>query len=110
YGSGSETPMHPSRTSLHPYMTPMRDSGATPIMPMRDRAWNPYTPMSPPRDSWEDGNPGSWGSSPQYQCTRGVLVQKHIKHQLLVQDGPILLVGVIVKLAHRGTTPLPMVT
>nr|GEU71058.1 hypothetical protein [Tanacetum cinerariifolium] len=27
YGSGSETPMHPSRTSLHPYMTPMRDSG-----------------------------------------------------------------------------------
>ncbi|GJT46690.1 putative transcription elongation factor SPT5 homolog 1 [Tanacetum coccineum] len=72
YGSGSETPMHPSRTPLHPYMTPMRDSGATPIhdgmrTPMRDRAWNPYTPMSPSRDSWEDGNPGSWGSSPQYQ-------------------------------------------
>lgn len=72
YGSGSETPMHPSRTPLHPYMTPMRDPGATPIhdgmrTPMRDRAWNPYTPMSPPRDSWEDGNPGSWGSSPQYQ-------------------------------------------
>nr|XP_043635617.1 putative transcription elongation factor SPT5 homolog 1 [Erigeron canadensis] len=72
YGSGSETPMHPSRTPLHPYMTPMRDPGATPIhdgmrTPMRDRAWNPYTPMSPPRDSWEDGNPGSWGTSPQYQ-------------------------------------------
>lgn len=32
---------------------------------MRDRAWNP---MSPPRDNWEDGNPGSWGTSPhQYQ-------------------------------------------
>ncbi|XP_057490454.1 putative transcription elongation factor SPT5 homolog 1 isoform X2 [Actinidia eriantha] len=72
YGTGSETPMHPSRTPLHPYMTPMRDPGATPIhdgmrTPMRDRAWNPYTPMSPPRDNWEDGNPGSWGTSPQYQ-------------------------------------------
>ncbi|KAK4490177.1 hypothetical protein RD792_000834 [Penstemon davidsonii] len=72
YGMGSETPMHPSRTPLHPYMTPMRDSGATPIhdgmrTPMRDRAWNPYTPMSPPRDNWEDANPGSWGISPQYQ-------------------------------------------
>ncbi|XP_010424426.1 PREDICTED: putative transcription elongation factor SPT5 homolog 1 [Camelina sativa] len=72
YSMGSETPMHPSRTPLHPYMTPMRDSGATPIhdgmrTPMRDRAWNPYTPMSPSRDSWEDGNPGSWGTSPQYQ-------------------------------------------
>ncbi|XP_013675605.3 putative transcription elongation factor SPT5 homolog 1 [Brassica napus] len=69
---GSETPMHPSRTPLHPYMTPMRDSGASPIhdgmrTPMRDRAWNPYTPMSPPRDNWEEGNPGSWGTSPQYQ-------------------------------------------
>ncbi|KAG6671691.1 hypothetical protein I3842_16G016700 [Carya illinoinensis] len=73
YGMGSETPMHPSRTPLHPYMTPMRDPGATPIhdgmrTPMRDRAWNPYTPMSPPRDNWEDGNPASWGTSPQYQA------------------------------------------
>ncbi|KAK7282647.1 hypothetical protein RIF29_11587 [Crotalaria pallida] len=72
YGMGSETPMHPSRTPLHPYMTPMRDPGATPIhdgmrTPMRDPAWNPYTPMSPPRDNWEDGNPGSWAASPQYQ-------------------------------------------
>ncbi|KAL1533523.1 putative transcription elongation factor SPT5 1 [Salvia divinorum] len=72
YGMGSETPMHPSRTPLHPYMTPMRDSGVTPYhdgmrTPMRDRAWNPYTPMSPSRDNWEDGNPGSWGTSPQYQ-------------------------------------------
>uniref|UniRef100_A0A803NHN8 Transcription elongation factor SPT5 n=1 Tax=Cannabis sativa TaxID=3483 RepID=A0A803NHN8_CANSA len=72
YGMGSETPMHPSRTPLHPYMTPMRDAGATPIhdgmrTPMRDRAWNPYTPMSPPRDNWEEGNPGSWATSPQYQ-------------------------------------------
>lgn len=72
YGAGSETPMHPSRTPLHPYMTPMRDPGATPIhdgmrTPMRDRAWNPYTPMSPPRDNWEDANPASWGTSPQYQ-------------------------------------------
>ncbi|KAA8546513.1 hypothetical protein F0562_002748 [Nyssa sinensis] len=68
--------MHPSRTPLHPSMTPMRDPGATPIhdgmrTPMRDRAWNPYMPMSPPRDNWEDGNPASWGTSPQYQfkCT-----------------------------------------
>ncbi|CAN1234774.1 Putative transcription elongation factor SPT5 homolog 1 [Linum perenne] len=71
YGMGSETPMHPSRTPLHPYMTPMRDSGATPIhdgmrTPMRDKAWNPYAPMSPPRDNWEEGNPASWGTSPQY--------------------------------------------
>ncbi|KAL0844273.1 hypothetical protein Bca101_017519 [Brassica carinata] len=68
---GSQTPIHPSRTPLHPCMTPMRDSGATPIhsgmrTPMRDRAWNPYTPMSPPRDSWEDGNPGSWGTNLLY--------------------------------------------
>ncbi|XP_039062437.1 putative transcription elongation factor SPT5 homolog 1 isoform X2 [Hibiscus syriacus] len=72
YGMGSETPMHPSRTPLHPYMTPMRDPGATPIhdgmrTPMRDRAWNPYAPMSPPMDNWEEGNPASWGTSPQYQ-------------------------------------------
>ncbi|XP_071923789.1 putative transcription elongation factor SPT5 homolog 1 isoform X1 [Coffea arabica] len=72
FGMGSETPVHPSRTPLRPYMTPMRDPGATPVhdgmrTPMRDRAWNPYTPMSPPRDDWEDGNPASWGSSPQYQ-------------------------------------------
>ncbi|XP_022749366.1 putative transcription elongation factor SPT5 homolog 1 [Durio zibethinus] len=72
YGMGSETPMHPSRTPLHPYMTPMRDPGATPIhdgmrTPMRDRAWNPYAPMSPRRDNWEEGNPASWGNSPQYQ-------------------------------------------
>lgn len=72
FGPGAETPMHPSRTPLHPYMTPMRDSAATPIhdgmrTPMRDRAWNPYTPMSPPRDDWEEGNPASWGTSPQYR-------------------------------------------
>ncbi|XP_010245838.1 PREDICTED: putative transcription elongation factor SPT5 homolog 1 [Nelumbo nucifera] len=72
YGMGSETPMHPSRTPMHPYMTPMRDPGATPIhdgmrTPMRDRAWNPYAPMSPPRDNWDDANPSSWGTSPQYQ-------------------------------------------
>ncbi|KAL4280693.1 hypothetical protein GQ457_03G029670 [Hibiscus cannabinus] len=72
YGMGSETPMRSARTPLHPYMTPMRDSGATPIhdgmrTPMRDRAWNPYAPMSPPRDNWEEGNPASWGTSPQYQ-------------------------------------------
>ncbi|KAL1219260.1 putative transcription elongation factor SPT5 [Cardamine amara subsp. amara] len=69
---GSQTPMHPSRTPLHPCMTPMRDSGATPIhdgmrTPMRNRAWNPYTPMTPSRDNWENGNPGSWGTSSQYQ-------------------------------------------
>ncbi|MBA0808911.1 hypothetical protein Gohar_024611 [Gossypium harknessii] len=56
YGMGSETPMNPSRTPLHLYMTPTRDPGATPIhdgrrTPMRDRAWNPYAPMSPPRDN-----------------------------------------------------------
>ncbi|KAH1064647.1 hypothetical protein J1N35_029634 [Gossypium stocksii] len=61
YGMGSETPTQPSRTPLHPYMTPMRDPGATPIhdgmrTPMRDRAWNPYATMSPPRDKWEEGN------------------------------------------------------
>lgn len=69
YGMGSETPMHPSRTPMHPYQTPMRDPGATPIhdgmrTPMANRAW---APMSPPRDLWEEGNPGSWGTSPQYQ-------------------------------------------
>lgn len=72
FAPGAETPVHPSRTPLRPYMTPMRDAAATPIhegmrTPMPDRAWNPYTPMSPARDEWEDGNPGSWGASPQYQ-------------------------------------------
>ncbi|WOK99795.1 transcription elongation factor SPT5 [Canna indica] len=68
-GMGSDPPMHPSRTPLHPYQTPMRDPGATPIhdgmrTPMHDRAW---APMSPARDSWEDANPATWGTSPQYQ-------------------------------------------
>lgn len=73
YGAGSETPMHPSRTPMHPYMTPMRDPSATPIhdgmrTPMRDRAWNPYATMTPMRDNWEEGNPGSWGAgTPPYQ-------------------------------------------
>ncbi|CAI9301631.1 unnamed protein product [Lactuca saligna] len=44
--------------------TPIHDGMRT---PMCDRAWNPYVPMSPARESWEDGNLGSWGSSPQYQ-------------------------------------------
>ncbi|GKD85525.1 hypothetical protein Tco_1356679, partial [Tanacetum coccineum] len=79
-------------------VTPIHDGMR---MHMRERAWNPYTPMSPPRDSWEDGNPGSWGSSPQYQpgSPHSRAYEAH---------GPILLVGVTVKLAHRGTTPLPM--
>uniref|UniRef100_A0A0D9WN40 Transcription elongation factor SPT5 n=1 Tax=Leersia perrieri TaxID=77586 RepID=A0A0D9WN40_9ORYZ len=69
YSLGGETPMHPSRTPLHAYQTPMRDPGATPIhdgmrTPMRSRAW---APMSPPRDNWEEGNPATWGSSPAYQ-------------------------------------------
>ncbi|KAL8130574.1 hypothetical protein V2J09_019729 [Rumex salicifolius] len=72
FGMGSETPMHPSKTPMHPFMTPMRDPGATPIhdgmrTPMRDRAWNPYAPMSPPRDNWDDANPATWGTTPQYR-------------------------------------------
>ncbi|KAF5181007.1 Transcription elongation factor spt5, partial [Thalictrum thalictroides] len=50
---GSETPMRPSRTPLHPYMpTPLREPGeSTPVhygmrTPMHDRAWNP-SPLSP---------------------------------------------------------------
>ncbi|TVU28725.1 hypothetical protein EJB05_20255 [Eragrostis curvula] len=69
YSRGSETPMHPSRTPMHSMQTPMRDPGATPVRdgmrtPMPTRAW---VPMSPPRDSWEDGNPATWASSPAYQ-------------------------------------------
>ncbi|KAJ3695944.1 hypothetical protein LUZ60_001321 [Juncus effusus] len=68
YSLGGETPMHPSRTPLHPIQTPMRDPSATPIhdgmrTPMHSRAWHP---MSPPRDNWDDADPGSWGSSPTY--------------------------------------------
>nr|GEW80784.1 putative transcription elongation factor SPT5 homolog 1 [Tanacetum cinerariifolium] len=110
YGFGSVTPIHPSRTLLHPYMTPMRDSGATPIhdgmrTPMRDGAWTPYTPMR----ILEKLETLALGDL-VLNISRGVLVQEHTKHQILVQDGPALLVGVTVKLAHRGTTPLPMVT
>ncbi|CAI9263038.1 unnamed protein product [Lactuca saligna] len=73
YGSVSETPMHPSRTRLHPYMMPMRDSAATPIHDgmrtrMCDKAWNPYAPMSPssPRSrAYEAPTLGSrWANSP----------------------------------------------
>ncbi|GJS79071.1 putative transcription elongation factor SPT5 homolog 1 [Tanacetum coccineum] len=71
YGSGSDTyaSFKNPTSSIHDAnerfcTTPIHDGMWT---PMRERAWNPYTPMSPPRDSWEDGNPGSWGSSPQYQ-------------------------------------------
>ncbi|KAL6962353.1 hypothetical protein U1Q18_037310 [Sarracenia purpurea var. burkii] len=65
YGSGSETPMHPSQKA-----TPIHDGMRTPMR--GDRAWNPYTPMSPPRDNWEDGNPASWGAaSPQCQVLLG---------------------------------------
>ncbi|KAK7247238.1 hypothetical protein RIF29_42117 [Crotalaria pallida] len=72
YRMGSETPIHPSQTPLRSCMTPMRNPGATPIhdgmrTPMHGRAWNPFTPLSPPRDKWEDGNPGSWGTIPLYQ-------------------------------------------
>ncbi|XP_021887718.1 putative transcription elongation factor SPT5 homolog 1 isoform X2 [Carica papaya] len=109
YGMGSETPMHPSRTPLHPY-TPMRDPGATPIhdgmrTPMRDRAWNPYAPTSPARDNWEEANPASWGTSPQYQ---EVLLLGHMKLLLPGQVGQVLLVAVIVILEHQGITVLPM--
>ncbi|XP_060200841.1 putative transcription elongation factor SPT5 homolog 1 [Lycium barbarum] len=46
YGRGGETPMYCPRTPLRPWMTPTRDSPATPIhermrTPMRSRAWNP---------------------------------------------------------------------
>ncbi|KAJ1688274.1 hypothetical protein LUZ63_019664 [Rhynchospora breviuscula] len=67
YSLGGETPIHPSRTPIHPaWQTPMREPGATPLhdgmrTPMRNRY-----PMSPARDSWEDGNPATWGSSPAY--------------------------------------------
>ncbi|RCV08551.1 hypothetical protein SETIT_1G335500v2 [Setaria italica] len=69
YSRGVETPVHPSQTPLHHIQTPMKDSGATPIRdgmrtPMPSRAW---VPMSPPRDSWEDGDRSTWASSPAYQ-------------------------------------------
>ncbi|XP_022141427.1 putative transcription elongation factor SPT5 homolog 1 isoform X2 [Momordica charantia] len=113
YGMGSETPMHPSRTPLHPYMTPMRDSGATPFLdgmrtPMRDRAWNPYAPMSPSRDnSWEEGNPATWGASPQPQYQEALL-HELMKLQLPVLVGPTLLVAVTVMLEPPGTVVQPM--
>ncbi|KAI3926162.1 hypothetical protein MKW98_028298, partial [Papaver atlanticum] len=65
-GIGSETPMHRAQTPLRLCMTPSRDQGGeTQIQigirtPMRDQAWDPYTAATPARDSWEDGNPGSW--------------------------------------------------
>ncbi|KAK6114992.1 hypothetical protein DH2020_007261 [Rehmannia glutinosa] len=112
YGMGSETPMHPSRTPLHPYMTPMRDSFATPHhdgmrTPMRDRAWNPYTPMSPPRDNWEDANPASWGTSPQYQP--GSPPSRAYERRRLVLVGRILQVATM-KQERREIAVLPMVT
>ncbi|KAJ0751342.1 hypothetical protein HanLR1_Chr05g0192421 [Helianthus annuus] len=42
--------------------------------------------------------------------SREVLVQEHMKHRLLVQDGPTLLVEVTVTLAHHAIPSLPMVT
>ncbi|KAL9252903.1 putative transcription elongation factor SPT5 homolog 1 [Drosera capensis] len=72
YGMGSETPMHPSRTPMHPF-TPIRETGAsTPVhdgmrTPRRDRAWNPNTPMTPARENWDDANPASWLTNSQYR-------------------------------------------
>lgn len=94
------------------------------------------------RDNWEDGNPGSWGTSPQYQVrnlaysvwqvgnifvfcsftfevtvlcfffpssSQEVLLHVHMKRQLLVLVGPVLLAAIIVKLEHQGIAVLPMV-
>ncbi|GJY87344.1 hypothetical protein Tco_0501972 [Tanacetum coccineum] len=110
YGSGSDTyaSFKNPTSSIHDAnerfcTTPIHDGMWT---PMRERAWNPYTPMSPPRilGKIETLALGDL----VLNISRGVLVQEHKKHQLLVQDGPILLVGVTVRLAHRGTTPVPM--
>ncbi|KAK8688734.1 hypothetical protein V6N13_087478 [Hibiscus sabdariffa] len=83
YGMGSETPMRSSRTPLHPYMTLMRDSKATPIhdgmrIPMRDRAWNTYAPMNPPRSppsrAYETPTSGSgWASTPGDSYSKSTL-------------------------------------
>jgi transcription elongation factor SPT5 len=75
YGAGSETPMHPSRTPMHPaFMTPMRDPSATPIhdgmrTPMHNRAWNPHTAINTPiRDNWDSADPSTWNAgTPTYQ-------------------------------------------
>lgn len=95
------------------------------------------------RDNWEDGNPGSWGTSPQYQVrnlaysvwrvgnilvfcsftfwsncivfffspssSQEVLLHVHMKRQLLVLVGPVLLAAIIVKLEHQGIVVLHMV-
>lgn len=90
------------------------------------------------RDIWEEGNPASWGTSPQYQvgdlllfCPRQKIkislffvyelksllfsssqeVHLHVlmKHLHLAQAGPILRVATIVKLEHQEITVLLMV-
>ncbi|GJP40756.1 hypothetical protein CLOM_g410 [Closterium sp. NIES-68] len=67
---GSETPVHPSRTPMHPGFGGRGfDPSATPVhegmrTPMRDRAWNPHVPTTPLRpDSYDEANPSTWGSS-----------------------------------------------
>ncbi|CAI6009806.1 unnamed protein product [Closterium sp. NIES-65] len=67
---GSETPVHPSRTPMHPGFGGRGfDPSATPVhegmrTPMRDRAWNPHVPTTPLRpDSFDEANPSTWGSS-----------------------------------------------
>ncbi|KAJ7951334.1 Transcription elongation factor SPT5 [Quillaja saponaria] len=62
---GSQTPLRPSQTPVRDFRaTPSHDGMRT---PMRHSAWNIYTTMNPQRDDWEDGNPGSWRITPQYQ-------------------------------------------
>ncbi|PON82196.1 Transcription elongation factor [Trema orientale] len=53
-GTRHSEPSTPSRTPLHPTMTPMRELEATQVYdgmrtPMRSRAWNPYALMTPER-------------------------------------------------------------
>ncbi|XP_062114802.1 uncharacterized protein LOC133827049 [Humulus lupulus] len=52
YGTRNSEASMPSRTPLHPTMTPMRDIGATQFdggmrIPMHNQAWNPCVPVTP---------------------------------------------------------------
>ncbi|KAM7253344.1 hypothetical protein ACFE04_025962 [Oxalis oulophora] len=118
YVTGSQTPMHPTRTPQHLYMTPMREVRATPIhdgmwTPMRDPAWNPYTPRgyaaysnkapSPYISSMPSRQPNTPNSVHGLPGTPGTGVIDAMSPPIGGEnDGPWLMPDILVKVVHRS--------
>lgn len=47
-----------------------------------DEPWN--CDIGEYRDNWEDGNPASWGTSPQYQVSKSFYNLAYLKRQVVL--------------------------